>query len=283
MSKIYRYVVLRLAPDFMRGETMNVGIVLFPSEGKPEVIVSAPLQKLRALDADWSAKRVTEWSHHVRELVDTADDIEACVKTLSHLGYCVPGTPGMFVASTEMEFAQELNEIKDIYVNPKGFTRKSGRERRPRLVSELKNQFKRMQRLGKSIDDLTQHLVVPNVPVPDHPDLKADFVYKNGVYRITQTLDYRVSVQGAHQKISEACTKTIAAQLAKQSWGEDTVKLAVVNIPEEIADIADPHIDMLLAQGFSIYHSNIPEDLAKYHLAAVGKSDGDAFMLENRI
>ncbi|MFT0547834.1 DUF3037 domain-containing protein [Allopusillimonas ginsengisoli] len=276
MNKLYRYIVLRLAPDFMRGEIVNVGVVLFPANEDPKVFFMAQLQKLRAFDVEWSRARASEWTNFVREIVQHSGDIEACVKSLNHLGICGTNEPGMFVAGTEQELSQQLSEIRDLYVTPKGASQSNKRERRQRLVSELKDKFRKMNRLGRTIEDLSQHLIVPNVPVPGYPDLKTDFLFKNGVYRITQTLDYRVSVDSAHQKISEACTKSMAAQLAKKEWGTDTVKLAVVNVPEEVAEIADPHIDMLLSQGFSVFHSDNAQDLAHYYAIATGQHSADS-------
>ena len=278
---VFKYVVLRLAPDFMRGESINVGIALFPPEGGCSILFLANQKKLQTVDLSWTTAKITEWHHHVQEIADQSSDIESCIQSLSRFGYCASPNTGMFFAPTDKELKQEIQELSDLYITPKGFVRNTRKKRQPRLISELRQQFKNRQILGESVEDLRDHLVVSNVPIPEHPDLKADFVFKNGVYRITQTLDYRVSTQGAHNKISEACTKTVAAQFAKKAWGEDTLKLAVVNVPEEVADVADPHIDMLIAQGFSVFHATDASDLEKYHFAVTGAPGSDEFILSH--
>lgn len=43
---VFKYVVLRLAPDFMRGESINVGIALFPPEGGCSILFLANQKKI---------------------------------------------------------------------------------------------------------------------------------------------------------------------------------------------------------------------------------------------
>jgi hypothetical protein len=106
------------------------------------------------------------------------------------------------------------------------------------------------------------------LPIPGAPDLKGDFVYKNGVYRITQTLDYRVSPSGARQKVSEACTKVMAANAGEKVWGDDTLKYALVNIPDEVADIAQSHLNLFHSAGFQVFHADNQRELERYYEVA---------------
>ena len=65
MITTYYYVVLRLAPDAMRGELINIGIALFQPNEVPSVLTMAPLNKLRAIDASWDTRRLTEWTENI--------------------------------------------------------------------------------------------------------------------------------------------------------------------------------------------------------------------------
>lgn len=265
MTQLYEYVVLRVTPDTIRGEVVNVGIALFPSDGAASVRVSAPLAKLRALDAGWNAARVAAFRAQIEEILATSHSTSQKIRMLASLGFCQEAEAGFFYAKPS-ELASELREIDIRYVDPLGEPRRTGP--RSKLHREMVTRFRSMDLLGSSVDDLAKHRVVPHVPVPNYPDLKSDFVYKNGVYRITQTLDYRVASRGAHQKISEACTKTMAANLAADAWGDNTLKFALVCVPPEVAPIADGHLDMLYAAGFEIFHADDPKDLSRYHAAA---------------
>ena len=68
MMATYYYVVLRLVPDAMRGELINIGIALFSKDGAARIITMATLNKLRAIDSSWDAKRLAEWSGNVQSL-----------------------------------------------------------------------------------------------------------------------------------------------------------------------------------------------------------------------
>lgn len=264
MNKAYHYVVLRLATNDLRGEIINMGIVLFQEEVAPKVIMMATLNKVRAVDATWTAARLANWAAGVHTYATRDANPLKVIQTLAAFGLCDPDAVGMFTADTDTELARQLAEIKATYVANRAQADKPKREKKTRLQTALREQFKNMQVLGGSVDDVAMHLVVPNVPVPSCPELKSDFLYKNGVYRITQTLDYHVSPDSLHNKLSEACVKSTAAELALKTYGDKTIRLAVVDIPEEFADAADTHIDLLINQGFKIFHYGNSNDMARY-------------------
>lgn len=264
MTMVYEYVVLRLSPDIMRGEYVNIGLVVFPAEGKPSVRLLAPISKVRALDPTWNSIKHTHLRAQIEDLLSEQSSTECKVEKLVRLGLVHSNEPGFFHASSET-LEQEIRSVAAQYI----LSRVERKPRRANLHKEMVQRFKDMELLGSSIDDLPKHLVVPHVPIPQYPDLKADFVFKNGVYRITQTLDYRVSESAAHQKVAEACTKAMAAREGVNAWGEGTKKFALVCIPPEIADIADSHIDLLIANGFVIFHADKKDDLDSYHSLAL--------------
>ena len=263
MKQTYHYVVLRLSPDDMRGEVINVGIVLFRPDQKPEPIFMAPLNKLRALDGTWDQVRLAKWERKVRGIVDQARSNEEALKSLSAFRVAISTAVGMFMADTAQEVARNLADIKATYVSNRTRER-AQRTSRTRLLTLMREQFKRLQLLGQTAEDVAAHLVVPNMPVPTHPDLKSDFVYKNGVYRITQTVDYNVAPDSMHNKLQEVCVKALAAEMASKTYGQDTKRLAVVDIPDEYAEATDNHMDLLLAKGFEIFHFGRPDDMTRY-------------------
>ncbi|GAA4424656.1 DUF3037 domain-containing protein [Acidovorax lacteus] len=264
MNTTYHYVVLRLAPDPMRGEVINVGMVLFHEGEPPRIVIMATLNKLRAIDASWDTPRLAQWAQNIQTILDHRPGVRAQVDALGMFGFCEPDAVGSFMAATQQELQERIGAIKAKYVANKATEDKPKREKRTRLQTALREQFKKMQVLGTEAGDLKNHLVVPNVPVPGHDELKSDFVYKNGVYRITQTLDYNVAPDSMHNKLLEACMKSTAGDLAMAAYGKDTQRFAVVDIPEALADAADSHIDLLIARGFEIFRFDDKASMAEY-------------------
>lgn len=264
MKSTYNYVVLRLAVDAMRGEVINIGILLLEPEQPARPILMATLNKLRAIDASWNSQRLTAWVKNIETIVANYRTAIAQVQALARFGFCESDAVGMFTAESPEELAKHLARIKATYVANKQPEDKPKREKRTRLQTALREQFKRMHVLGETMDDLAQHLVVSNVPVPEYPDLKADFVYKNGTYRITQTLDYHVAPDSLHNKLTEACVKSTAAELAVRHYGATTKRLAVFDVPDEYASAVDSHVDLLHAQGFEIFHFDDSTSMADY-------------------
>lgn len=260
----YHYVVLRLAADRLRGEVINVGIALWHGDEPVRVMAMATLNKLRAIDATWDAARLLKWTRNIEAICSMHRDAQEQIASLAHFGFCIESAVGMFTAETEAQLAEQIASIKATYISNRARAEKPKREKRTRLQTALRDQFERMQVLGHAVDDVANHLVVPNLPVPAYPDLKNDFVYKNGVYRITQTIDYHVSPDSLHQKLQEACVKSTAAELSVKQYGPNTQRYAVVDIPEAFQDATDAHIDLLLAQGFEVFHFDQPSEMASY-------------------
>lgn len=264
MKQRYHYVVLRLKTNDLRNEIINVGIVLFDESLKPTVITMAPLNKLRAIDTSWDAARLSHWTMRVHDVVDMAKDAKELLATLDRFGYCDQKAIGMFMASSKREVDENISEIKRFYVANKSGAERLQKEKKSKLQILLKEQFERMQVLGSTMEDLANHMVVPNVPVPEHPGLKSDFLFKNGVYRITQTIDYNVAPDSLHNKLSEACVKSTAADLAVGRYGSETKKFAVLDVPEEYMDSVDSHIDLLLTKGFEVFQFSNPSSIEVY-------------------
>lgn len=276
MNGIFHYAVLRLASDKTRGEVINAGIVLFNHEVRPRVIVLATLNKLRALDAAWDSQRLAAWTANIETILLSSAGMSAQLQALGSFGFCNPDATGMFMADGDAELAQKIDAIKHTYVANKAREASYKREKRTKLQTALRNQFSRMHVLGHEATDIANHLVVANLPVPAYPNLKNDFVYKNGVYRITQTMDYNVAPDSLHNKLNEACVKSTAADLAAREYGADTRRYAVVDIPEAYRDAADAHLDLLLAQGFEVFHYRDPQSMGEYLRTAAPASQDAA-------
>lgn len=269
MKQRYHYVVLRLKTNDLRNEIINVGIVLFDESLKPTVITMAPLNKLRAIDTSWDAARLSQWTKRVHDVVEMESDAKALLATLDRFGYCDQKAIGMFMASSQREVAENIAEIKRLYVANKSGAERQQKEKKSKLQILLKEQFELRDVLGKTVDDLEKHLVVPNVQVPEHPSLKSDFVFKNGVYRITQTIDYNVEPDSLHNKLTEACVKITSADFAVNKYGENTKKLAVIDVPQVYLGTVDAHIDLLIKKNFEIFNFSDHSSMTDYFDKAI--------------
>lgn len=265
MTQFYEYVVLRLSPNLIRGESINIGVAVFRENGAAVVRLLAPISKIRAIDPTWNRARNDQLEIFLKTVIDSASSTQAKIQSLASLGYCISSEPGFFHA-TESALDEAIRDIVKRYVSTAASAER--KPRKSRLHTDLSRWFKRLHLLGTDAEDLSHHRVVPHFPIPGNPDLKGDFVYKNGVYRITQTLDYSGSESGAHAKVAEACMKVMAAREAVNVWGDSTKKFAVVRVPEAVADIADKHLDLLYNSGFEIFNADQSRDLDRYEQIA---------------
>lgn len=265
MTTQFEYVVLRLSPDAMRGENVNVGLAIFPEHGLPIVRITASIAKIRALDPSWTRVKAAALQKEIARIAAIPPSTQGRIELISSFGYCLQGEPGFFFCS-EARLEAEIRELSNQYISNR--KTQTSPQRRNKLHQEMVSHFRNKSMLGSGVDDLQRHLVIPHFPIPGNPDLKGDFLYLNGGYHITQTLDYRVSASAAHQKVTEACTKAMAATVGEKAWGKETHKYALVCVPPEVASIADAHLDLLYASGFEIFHADNPQDLNRYHSTA---------------
>lgn len=268
----YFFSVLRLVPNNLRDEIINVGVALLrPNEPKPQIITMAPLNKLRAMDEKWNTKRLVQWKENLEEIVSNCKDQQTALQEMAAFGFCSAEPTGFFMANDEKQVQTELRRLRQTYVTTtkEKSDKTQTQSARNKLHAAIKSQFERMHVLGQTKEDLLSHLVVPRVPVPKYPELKSDFLYKNGVYRITQTIDYKVTPEYVPNKLQEVCVKATAARLAMDEYGSDTVKLAVVDVPDECAAAADNQIDMLLNSGFMVYKFGDATQMGEYIKNAV--------------
>lgn len=268
LDTTYEYVVLRVQSNPMRGEAVNIGLAIFCPDRNVEIRLSAPLQKIRSVHPKWTTDDVQKLRMQIESIATASESTEERVRDLVSLGFCQQKSAGFFDAASLAEKNGEIARAEMMFVTNAKATAPHASVRKPKLQRELISRFKTMGILGRDFDDLQNHQVVANVPVPEHPGLKSDFLFKNGIYRLTQTIDYRVAEKGAHQKINEVCTKTMAAQVAEKYWGASLAKFAIVSVPSAIQAIAEPHIEMLKDSGFRIF-TDKDESLSAYHQAAL--------------
>ncbi len=245
MEHSFEFRVIRYEPDARRGERVNIGLLV--ADGKRlQVHLLKNMGKALALSPQVRFPLALQ-----AELTDTFNDLArhggmAAIQdtgpfTLSPCGslYCAPD-----------ELPAQIEAAMRRLVNPA--RRTSAREGNTRLHTEIKRHFKHDGVLASDPSEIADHKVVADFEFPGDEELAADFAFKNGAWHLTQVLDYRTSSMGAAaKKIKEVSLKAIAMDQAKKEperlLGDSLqVKtMAVVWVPDELADVVAPQLDIL--------------------------------------
>lgn len=268
MARSYDYCVLRFRPDALRGEVVNVGLVIFAN--RVDVRLTTQLAKAQALAPNLSLDGISEIADDIADLCEGMSTDDALM-LLSGFAPFTCSSKGFFLAEPD-EYEIKVEQTMRWLVHPP--RRPSVQEGRSRLFTEVRKEFDRFKMLGKDSDDLTKHhKVLASYPMPGEEDLQADFLLKNTYWHITQVIDYQTTPKSAHGKIKEIGLKAITIDQAPRLLGSEAKGYVLVRVPEEFEAIARPHLDLMSQYCTDIYRYDKEADRKSYwkRMAAAAK------------
>lgn len=230
----YPFAVLRVQPDPVRGESFNIGLVVFV-DGKVIASIDENSMRLRALDPDLAALPI--WATLQQDIegltnglasVDTQHyllkSMLAPVYADQKLGEITIGD-GESIEDRIEQLMQRLIRRPQRTVHGSRSTR-DGRESKLNLY--LRDWFKRANIYSRKVTDISNHRVVSGYPIVANNDLYAEFALKNGVVHIIETLDFR-----GHEKVNatvhkEAALKSIVLDQARHTLDQGSKRIAVI-------------------------------------------------------
>ena len=183
MALICEYAVLRVSPDARRGETVNVGLVIFRGK-RVDVRVSPDLSKVLALDPSMDIERLRAIPLLVGQWTKGVSDERTVRDVLSSTGLVSMTDKGVFTSRSAANYEDVIATLMERLVTPRPQPKKT-RDSAAKLITTLKARFRSQRILGRKQQDLARHLVVHNFPIDEDEGLCADFMLKNGMYRQT--------------------------------------------------------------------------------------------------
>lgn len=259
MARSYDYCVLQFRPDAVRGEVVNIGLVIF-LDGRVDVRLTTHLTKAQALVPNASFENLPEIKAEINEICEGLDSDDA-IMILRGFAPFSCSSKGYFLAEPA-EYEGKVDQTMRWLVNP--LRKQSEREGKSRLFTEIKREFSRINLLGKDISELHEHKVIAGFSLPGEEDLQADFVFKNGIYHLTQVIDYQTTPKSAHAKIKEVSVKAIALHQAPRILDGKTAGYALVRVPSEFESIAKPHLMILHDFCPNVLRYDVEADRTKY-------------------
>jgi len=233
-TESYPFALLRVRSDPVRGESFNVGLVVFV-HGKILARVDANLARLRAFDPNLAALPI--WATLQQDLENIANNLDS-IETQHHLlkSLLAPVHADQKLGEIALREGESLEERLEqlmqrlVRRRPRTLSishqARGGKE--SKLNALLRDWFKASNIYSRNVADLSNHRVVPNYPIAANNDLYAEFALKNGVVHIIETLDFR-----GHDKVNaivhkEAAIKSIVLDQAKRNLDRQSKKIAVI-------------------------------------------------------
>lgn len=213
MKAICNYAILRVRPDARRGESVNIGLVLF-RENSIDVRV-CETRKLTALTArSWDAA-IDEFSALLRDTDDLDLDVASRMKRLSIIqNQFVLDRTGWFLAQTEEEYETRVRDaLRSLVERPK---RKRASDFHS-VSSEIATVLRSANILATNDDNLESGKVFRHFTIED--GLVADFVQRNSRLHVASVLDLRAN----SPQLAQAALKAVVLDRAEVVYGEQDV------------------------------------------------------------
>lgn len=217
----FDYFVLRLTPDPLRGESLNVGVVAFPDEGV-KVFIRPDIRRIKAFHPDLLG---LNWETVEADIQRQLEELavrnlqEFFIKT-SLSPFTIDSKPGCASISDDSTSDDAINAIFQRFVDTP--TRsippvKAASKRMTSLLNgDLRRWFRSANVFSSNVSDIVKHRVVPNYPVDIESSLFAEFALQNGALHILETLDLRGVAKLNKTHFGEAAMKSVILDQAKQ-------------------------------------------------------------------
>ena len=240
----YEYSVLRLMPSERRGEIVNVGLAVF-LPAKTDVRLLTDISKIKALDPNYDASFLKNLQGLIDRFISVGAPPLERSKEIEVLGIVEVTDLGWFECDSE-KYEENVNrQLKNLVFVPPKILEK--RPRVTRLIKELKDDFSKLHILGKDPEDASErHKIVNGFPIVREEGLFADFAIRNGVWNITESLDFRSSVENLRSKAKQeqVALKAITLHKSKKEF-ENSVSLFVYSVNAGMEELIQPHLNIL--------------------------------------
>lgn len=235
MAHSYRFAVLRAIPDARKGEVINVGIVVFHSD-TVDVRLAPSLNKLLALDGSIDVDQIRELTTALGQWTSRFDTVEQKYDAIRHFGIVTVSELGNFELFQGEAYEDAISRMLRLFVLPRP------RETAvlpvaSRLTTNLKLIFQKQAVLGKTMEDIHSHLIVPNFPIDAEENLYVDFALRNGAYWITETADFRAKSQNVMDHLRIASLASVKINKARKRFRGTKVNSFVVYAAHGVEDV----------------------------------------------
>lgn len=269
----YEYSVLRAVPNKRRGEVVNIGIVIYRPD-KTDVRILPILSKVKALDPNIDISSLKDLPQSIEKFLPVEETPENRMMALKGLGIIDVTDLGWF-ESTEESYEKSIERLLDRLVNvpPKKIKK---RVPQSQLLKELKKDFSRYSLLSKDPSDASKHKIVSHYPILENERLYADFAIKNGVWNITESLDFRASLETLRKtKFEQAALKALTLDQGRRILGNNSIPIVVYSVDPEKEELIQPHIKILSHYAEKLFNYSDSNERLQYltmMLKAAGRS-----------
>lgn len=264
MSREYEYVIIQLA-DRARGERLNAGLAIFSDRGL-DLRLPKRLEKLRAisaaLDLDGLRSNIENLAAFDKILLnDGVAEAAKRIEALGHLSTFMFSSLSHFAAHSNAAYEDVVAKLLQTLVEPEPARLRPARKR-TRLVSVVRQVFKRERVLARPGEDLSAHRLVSNLQIAE--GLAADFVLKNGAMHIIETVDASGDDFSPKRVVSDIAISALVLEQSRMTFGDEGTTTRIVYDASATAErVAMPSLMAAAHQGAELVNWASQDDRNK--------------------
>jgi len=256
----FDYALIRYMPNPKRGETVNVGMVVFLEIGVDVRVLSSPA-KARMIDGSSSQSDIDKLKDSMQKLTTIAKTTDEQYQILSSFN------SRLFLSSKAQFALDELSQYNDKVAQlfsdlVKPFASKEKIIHTARLATTLKNKFATLNLLAKDSSELSQHKIVHNYPISEKTGLSADFLLKNGIYHLSEVVDF--NVHDTQAKLKETSLKVMTFMASKKALSGPVNCYFVYSATTEKESEITHHLNLAEDYSDKMFNINSKDDSNKY-------------------
>lgn len=255
----FEYALIRYIPNPKRGETINIGLIVF-KEGEADIRVLDSVAKVRMIDGKTRQQDLLGFQESMQTLVKFASTPDEQYNLLAMFDNNVfLSNKGKFALDDLNQYEPKVTRLFRELVKP--FSMKSNEIKTERITTELKHKFETMQILAKDHSELTKHKVCANYPINEKMSLRADFVLKNGIFHVTETVDFNVN--DIQSKLKETTLKMITFMQSKTTF-KDPACYFVYSASFAKESLIKPHLAVAEDYSTRLFNLSSKDDSTAY-------------------
>ena len=210
------YALIKYMANARRQEVINVGLVIFRKEGI-DVRVLESSTKVRLIDGSSDQDDLNFLKEQYEYLCSIASSPKKQYEILSLFkGRSYISNMAELIIDEPQQYESKVTRLFNTLVKP--CTYKKTKKYTSRFATSLKNKFKSLDLLANDASELSQHKIVHNYPINDNAGISADFLLKNGVYHLTETIDYDLNDVNAKFKETSVKLMTLHGRKECSFW-----------------------------------------------------------------
>lgn len=266
MALSYKFAIIRLAPEDGRDERLNIGAIVFNDKGL-DIHWARRLDKVRAISAGVDTNSIRDLVEGIRRLdakkLDSGtEDAQQRLDAVRRLGPISLSELGSFVANDSDAYQARVAALLKHLVDAEPAPRRV-REKRSRLLTQLKKEFRRERILAQKDETIDSHRIVAGLELDE--GLVADLALKNGAMHIIETVDASSEDEAARTAIAGVGVAALVLERARMRFGESQTKARLVYSASAMLEkVTAPALEAAHNQGAELINWHSQGDRGKF-------------------